>query len=202
MDLEKNEYIAFRIKHVEGLEDLNLIFNEMKSISKYCIVSKEGENDGLHIHGIVMHSDKKLIRKSIKKIYPAAIGNKCLYVQKVNTIVQCCKYTLKDGDYIYYGFPDAFIKKMFKLSTPKLDVKKSIKSNEDNLILKLISPQEFAEQYIKLKVDADQGLYSSHIKAYLDKMYIKAGYMTANSYLVKFYDFHNFSPYPNEGVRT
>jgi len=149
------------------------------------------DSQGIHIHGMVSKDDDKVdssvIRSWIKEVFPDAIGNKCLSVTIVKDVKQCAKYTLKEGDYKYKGFDAEFIRTMLKTSNKKENLKKKIIDNEESLLSKEITFQQFKQNYIIIKVDHGQDLYNSRIKAYFNRFLIKSEQMSAEEY-VEYYD--------------
>lgn len=174
-------WYAIRLSSFDEL-DINVTKN-IFDFYRY-VISEEG--DGIttkyHQHIILdcpLSTDE--IRSLIKKSYPNCVGNKCIYIKACADKTQLMKYTLKEGKYCYKGFSDKFIEEHFKCSKPKTDLKKEISNNEDNFVLGKIDDIEFVENYLKIKVSHDQPIYLNHIRAYVLKMMLKAGYKKYSS---------------------
>lgn len=140
------------------------------------ILSEEGDDITTKYHQhIILVTDIGIeeIRKIIKKHYPEAIGNKCIYLKPVNEKAACAKYVLKEGSYSYNGFTEEYIETKFKTSRKKTDMKKDVVDNEDAYILGSIDAKEFIERYIVIKSEHDQPLYMNHIEAYVRKIMVR-----------------------------
>lgn len=179
---EQGTWWAIRITVDElTLEKTESIFKEYE---KY-IISEEGdgENKRLHHHIVLdTQEDSNKIKENIRKVYPNANGNKCIYCKPAKDKRQLAKYTLKEDNYIYKGFTEEFIKEHFKLSVAKTDLKKDIVKLEEDYILDKITTEQFTSRFIDLKVKYDQPLYTNHIVAYIRKMMIRSGNMKSKEY--------------------
>lgn len=179
---------AIRIT-VDSLE-LRKTFAIFESFPKV-VVSEEGDgmNTRLH-HHIILPTNKSSdeIKKLIRVAYPDAIGNKCIYVKPSRDKRSLMKYTLKEGNYLYKGFTDQFIKDSFKCSSSKTDLKKEIDLLEEKVILQKITMLQFIEAYIDLKVKYSQDLRDTNLKPYFKRIMIKSGYMTSKVYAQRLYD--------------
>lgn len=155
-----------------------------KDNDKY-IISQEGDDDTTRLHHhVVLASDESSedIKSKIRQVYPEAKGNKCIYVKPSRDKRQLAKYTLKEGNYIYKGFSEQFIKEHFRLAVAKTDLKKEITANEEIYILGIITTEQFVERYIDIKVKHDQPLYTNHIVAYVRKMMVRSGNLKSKNY--------------------
>lgn len=180
---------SIRIKHVDGL-DLERTFKFFEDpVFSRVLLSLE-KSGGEHIHGHLSMDNiwatpkdaKDFITGFIKKIYPDAKGNKCLYVKEVLKKKRNIQYVLKEGTYLYRGFSQKFIETMDKCSLKKERLKEKILENEENLLSKRIDYHRFCINYIQIKVDHGQNLYNNHIKAYFNRFDIISGNTTAAEY--------------------
>lgn len=134
------------------------------------IVSQEGDglNTRVHQHIILCGSMTKVdIRAFLAIHYPSLKGVQGLYIQAAREYEQLTKYTVKEGNYKYKGFSDAFVNKMLKLSVPKTDLKKDITANEDMFILGEIDRVTFVNNYVALKIKHNQRPVKNHIVSYV-----------------------------------
>jgi len=198
LDIANTPYLAFRIKRVKDL-NLDKTMKAFKPAYRQILLSLEGrgkyanETKDLHIHGLVCGDDRVPLVKLIKSIYPDAIGNKCYSVSVVRDVKQCVKYTLKEGMYLQKGFPEEFIRVMYRTSTNKENVKAKVASNEEDLVSGDITYKEFSINYMKIKVCHGQNIYTAHIRAYLHRMALDSGEMSYDDYFEE-----NFSLNPRD----
>lgn len=168
------------------VEELELEKTEMifKHYEKY-IISEEGDGEFTRVHHhviLVTEEDSNKIKENIRKVYPKATGNKCIYCRPAKDKRQLAKYTLKEDNYIYKGFSEEFIKIHFKLAVAKTDLKKDLIKIEEDYVLGKVTTEQFTQQYIELKVKYDQPLYTNHVVSYIRKMMVRSGNMTSKLY--------------------
>lgn len=132
------------------------------------IVAQEGSDTGEtkpHQHLLVYDVQVDLLRDLIKKHYKIS-GNKFLSVSVARKKNQILKYTVKEGNYIYKGFTDDFMKTLERLSHPKTNMVDEFHKLEDLLLLNTISKSEYLLRYLKLKIKYKQPIYTNHLIAY------------------------------------
>lgn len=179
--LSTHDMCAFRIACVDGLS-LDNVFLGLKDEYPVLLVSSEGEEKKFHIHGVaampLLDSGDDFtgtVRLSIKKVFPTAKGNKCLYVKKSKDKKQLLKYTLKEGTFKYQGFSKILIDKLFQLSCNKENLNKKIQDNEEDLLMHTISYSRFVVRHLEIIVSHNQNIYCNHVKSYFNKMRLKSG---------------------------
>lgn len=159
-------------KDVE-LEDIEKFVKENYPLAWSYIISKE-TLPRTHFH-ICLKVEGKMeeLREKIKK---SIYGGRCNYYFKPSkNVKQMLKYTLKDGDYVYKGIEEKEIELLKKTSNKKgLDkFGVDLTNLEEQYLGDKIRFKEFGIRFVKLKISYGQNLYSSHIKAYLQKMKFK-----------------------------
>lgn len=188
--LKTHTHIAFRVKHCEEIE-LEKTLTYLKKHYIYILVSLE-TSGGLHIHGQVSvnippsvstpKSEVDKLRQHLKIIYPDAKGNKCLYTQIVRVEKQSMKYILKEGNYCSTGYSKKWVDTLYKCSTKKENLKKKIDKNEEDLISRKITFEQFAIRYLEIKVNHGQNIYNNHITSYFRRLQLKTGHISYHDY--------------------
>lgn len=113
------------------------------------------------------------MEKLREKIKVSKYGGRCkYYFKRADNVKQMLKYTLKDGDYVSKGIEPKYIELLKKTSVKKgLDkFGQQLQTLEEDFMSDKIRFEKFGEEFVKLKISYGQNLYSSHIKAYLQKM--------------------------------
>lgn len=172
---------------IADVEDLTIEKTEQgfKHYSHYIISEETSRKGKLHQHLIVSIEgcSEASVTEQIKKIYPDAKGNKCLYVKKAKNYTQAIKYTVKEGDFKTKGFSAEYIKDMKTLSRGKEDMKFKFTKLEEQVLLKQITFQKFMKEYIQLKVLHSQPLYDNHIIAYFKRIGIQCQAVNIDDYV-------------------
>lgn len=174
---------AARISKVNDL-DLQHTLDAFDDADQF-IVSEEGTGIRLHQHLLIAdHTfDRQKVLETIKKAYPAAKGNKNLYVKKAENFGQLLKYTLKEGNYMSKGFTDLLLTDMEMLAMPKTEVKQKFIDLEDKLLLQQITFFEFMLRYVQLKVDHGQNIYNNHLIAYFRRFALRTETFSMKQYV-------------------
>lgn len=173
---------AARISKVMKL-DLQHTLDAFSEAERF-IVSEEGTGIRLHQHLLISGKgfDRVKILEVIKKAYPAAKGNKNLYVKIAENFQQLLKYTVKEGNYMSKGFTNDLLETLEKLAVPKTDIRQKFTDLEDIFLLEKISFNTFVNRYVQLKIDHGQNLYNNHLIAYFRRMGLKTGYRSVHTY--------------------
>lgn len=172
---------------ISEVEDLTLEKTEegFKDYTHYIISQEHSRKGKLHQHLVVSVEgcSEASVTETIKKIYPDAKGNKCLYVKKAVRYQQAVKYTLKEGDFKVKGFSQDYVADMRLLSRSKDDMKIKFTRLEEDILLSRITFLEFMKKYIQLKVQHSQPLYDNHIVAYFKRIGIQCGAIELGTYI-------------------
>lgn len=200
---------AFRVSNVENLSLAKTFEAFSHSGYSKVIVSEETSNKGvIHHHGLLawLPSDYEVeingkqvstmpaerahetISGVIKRIYPDAKGNRCIYIRQSIDKKQLLKYTLKEGLFFQKGFTHNYISAALLLSTGKEGMKKAFEKNVERYLLGTIDLLTFMSNHIALKVKHQQPLYNNHLLAYFRSVAIRQGDISSVDYAQTFYD--------------
>lgn len=166
------EWYHIRITKMTELEKIEEFVNKELKINVY-LISKETLPQ-IHFHICIKTQIKeKTLREVLKK---SEYGGRCKYYLKPSVNPkQMLKYTLKDGDFVYKGIGNEEIEILKKCSNKKGLDKFGIELQiiEEEFLTGKYSFTDFGTKFVELKISYGQNLYSSHIKAYLQKMRFK-----------------------------
>lgn len=195
MMYQTHQVWAFRISRVDNLSLHKTFQGFLDDEYEKIIVSEETSKAGvLHHHGLVafvpttdnIGTPHERIVKIIKRVYPDAKGNKCIYVRQSINKTQLLKYTLKEGLYFTHGFTQDFVTSALLLSSSKEGMKKAFQTNLDRLLLDSQDFKTFMANHVDLKVKFNQPLYDNHLMAYFKGIAIRSGELTSIEYVERF----------------
>lgn len=126
---------------------------------------------------------KNLVREILKKTYPDATGNKCLYVRESLNKKQLLKYTLKEGLFLQKGFSERFVQAALKLSAVKGDIKTQFTANVDAYKLGQKTFLQFKVDHVNIKIEHNQPLYANHLKSYFMMIGMQKGDISVLEYV-------------------
>lgn len=188
--LQEQVTVMFRLKHTKEAETMSLteFFEKLSGTYKNLLVCEE-TSGGRHFQGLITGPQitSNEVRETLKVISPKAKGNKCLYSKEVVLFKQAVKYNVKEGKYLYQGFPREFVLNMEKSSNKKENLKQKILDNEEQLLSGKYDFHTFGVKYIQIKVDHGQNLYNNHVQSYFNRMKVKSGFITASDYYENYF---------------
>lgn len=155
-----------------------------KDLYLKAIISEEGgsEDTSRHLHGFIeVNSDDKLkniyqnFRNYLKESYPKLFGNKSLALTKTQegTESRMAAYTMKEGNYKYYGYSEKEIERFKKLSFKKqkhTDFQIEKQKLEDSFLLDDFTLRQFVTKYLDLIAKYRSGITDGQIYSYINRM--------------------------------
>lgn len=156
--------IFVRITGTITASEFLTVLSQQKELYIKAIVSQEVSQEGKqHLHCMIQVDSEDVqkninqnFRNYLKKVYPELEGNKSYAIAesiREGTESKIAAYTLKEGNYVYYGFTEEEIKKFKKLSFKKVshqDFEKERQALEDQCVMDNLSFRDFTTQYIDL----------------------------------------------------
>lgn len=156
----------------------------LNSYSHYIISQEVSKSGKLHQHIIAskIAISEKSLTEDLKKIYPDAKGNKCIYVKKANNYKQAIKYTLKEGEYVSRGISTDYLDTAKQLSKSKENMQKEFTRLEEQVLLRQIPFPEFLKNYVELKLKYNQTFYLNHMRAYFIRVGLQCNYLDKDDF--------------------
>lgn len=144
---DKSEFITLRLYPVnqENPPPIKDMYDKLVVCCSHFTISEEygAKNGGYHFHAVVRFDPPLSPKKSKELIdswgyFPSGQRGRNREAIK-KTLEIAVTYMLKDGKYLYYGFPEDLIKQCAAKSYPKLDFNTELKQMEE-IFLALENP--------------------------------------------------------------
>lgn len=143
-------------------EELFKVLRLKDEYKKFIISEEHANREHFHLLILSTESNKKNIKQNLRNLlkqnYPEMLGNESYSISetKTGTVNKMAAYTVKDDNFIYYGFAEAEIEFFQKLSYKKFD-KKEFAIEMDKLQQEYLKDpfkdvNWFIQEYIRLKV--------------------------------------------------